>query len=117
MKISRYESFSHVPDDSTPNFLLPFVLQHSSNSDDYAYTKLALQLAIKNRLSQQQQDLLYDYYWRGKTLTQLGKELGFAHSTISKRLKKIEADLKDYINYTLIVYQADKKEKELNYLS
>ena len=54
---------------------------------------------IDNELTQNQQEILLSFYFRGMTVTEIAKERGVHKSTVSRTLRRAEEQLRRYLQY------------------
>ena len=63
------------------------------------YQKMRMQRVIKEELTALQQQTLHDYYFRHMTIPQIAQERGVNKSTVSRTLRRAEAQIRRFLKY------------------
>lgn len=105
MKVTSYEDFAHVSDINVDYRLIPDALRQTTNHEEIEFCKIALQEALKNVLSEDQRELIIEFYWQECTKKDMAQKRGVVHSTIVKRMQTAEGKLKRYIEFSLMTYR------------
>ena len=71
----------------------------SSNRRQLEYMKKSLKKAIDSELTERQKTVVTEYYFKGRTLTEIGKTHGFSKSTASRHLSRAKEKLKSALKY------------------
>ena len=75
--------------------------------DEYVMRKRKIELnclvneVIENELSEDEQTIVRLYWYEGKTTTQIGDIMGLSHSSISRKLSKINDIIYDKLKYAI----------------
>lgn len=75
--------------------------------DEYVMRKRKIELnclvneVIKNELSQDEQTIVQLYWYEGKTLCEIGAIMGVSHTSISRKLSKINDIIYDKLKYAI----------------
>lgn len=92
MKNTRYDGFSKICED------LPDIRQQD-NSDSIARLRRKLPLAYANELTPRQAQLLRLHFEEGKSMRQIAREQGVAHSTVIRTIARAEERLRHCLQY------------------
>ena len=70
-----------------------------SNSRRIELMKKTLSRAIETELTDRQKQMIDEYYFAGKTMTEIGKKYGISKSTVSRHLSRSRERLKTSLKY------------------
>lgn len=71
----------------------------SDNKSDINRMKHFMSIAIENELTQRQKKCLCEYYFEGKTMTQIGKEMNINQSAVTRHIQRAIKNLKSRTIY------------------
>ena len=75
--------------------------------DEYVMRKRKIELnclvkeVIENELSENEQTIVKQYWYEGKTLCEIGEIMGVSHTSISRKLSKINDIIYDKLKYAI----------------
>lgn len=79
-----------------------------TNAKQVDYLKSQLKKAMLTELTERQRAILSDFYFEGKSVTEISKDYGVNKSTVSRHLKRSKEKLHTVLSYGFIpVWQSD----------
>lgn len=75
------------------------IYQGDSNQKQLERMRSALNKAIKTELTDRQRYILTEYYFNGRTMTDIAKEMGITKSTVSRHISRSKERLKTSLRY------------------
>lgn len=79
--------------------LKPMDLSGATNEKQINYMKGLLSHAIESELTEKQKGIMIDFYFGGKSVTEISKSLNVNKSTVSRHLKRSKEKLKKTLSY------------------
>ena len=77
-------------------------MSSGTNTKQVSYLKSQLKKAMDTELTDRQRTILSDFYFDGKTVTEISDELGVNKSTVSIHLKRSKEKLHTVLSYGFI---------------
>ena len=71
----------------------------NSNRRQIEFMRNALKKAIKSELTERQQYILTEYYFKERSMTDIARELGITKSTVSRHISRSKERLKQSLKY------------------
>lgn len=93
------------------DFLGEELSKGTSNTHDLQAAKAVIQVAMQYDLTLRQQECIRLYFFEGKTMEQVGDELGIGKSTVYRHLQKALARMKRALTYATALKERAEKNK------
>ena len=77
-------------------------MSSGTNAKQVSYLKSQLKKAMETELTERQRAILWDFYFEGKTVTQISENLCVNKSTVSRHLKRSKEKLRTVLSYGFI---------------
>lgn len=77
-------------------------MSSGTNVKQVSYLKSQLKKAMQSELTERQRAILWDFYFEGKTVTEISETLGVNKSTVSRHLKRSKEKLRQVLSYGFI---------------
>ena len=77
-------------------------MSSGTNEKQVRYLKNQLKKAMDTELTEKQRDILTEFYFEGKSVTEISDELGVNKSTVSRHLKRSKEKLRTVLSYGFI---------------
>lgn len=77
------------------------IVGNDSNRRQLELMRDALKKAIRRELTERQQYILTEYYFKERSMTDIAKELGVTKSTVSRHISRSKERLKQSLKYGL----------------
>lgn len=107
MSGTRENSFSKADIESAHLAFSMWQSTQQETVDEYVMRKRKIELnclvneVIENELSEGEKNIVQLYWYEGKTLTEIGEITGTSHSSVSRRLNKINDIIYDKLKYAI----------------
>jgi RNA polymerase sigma factor (sigma-70 family) len=75
------------------------IIGNDSNRRQIELMRDALKKAIKRELTERQQYILIEYYFKERSMTDIARELGITKSTVSRHISRSKERLKQSLKY------------------